>query len=55
MKANVEEHSFKPQINKASKKITQELTEKLEENKIPRYELLLYKGKEYMNKKIEKS
>jgi hypothetical protein len=41
------EPSHKPKLSKRSKILFKGLHEKLSENKIPHYELLLYKGKEY--------
>jgi hypothetical protein len=41
------EHEYKPKLDKKSRKIVKGLHSKLNELKIPHYELLLYKGKEY--------
>lgn len=43
--------THKPKISKRSKILVKGLHEKLTENKIPHYELLLYKGKEYDKKR----
>ena len=44
-------YTHNPKINKKSRYIVQNLHSKLNEHKIPHYELLLYKGKEYEKKK----
>lgn len=43
--------THRPKISKRSKVLVKGLHEKLTENKIPHYELLLYKGKEYDKKR----
>lgn len=48
-----EQYTYKPKISKRSQLLTKDLHTKLNENKIPHYELLLYKGKE-LEKKREK-
>ncbi|CAI2375618.1 unnamed protein product [Moneuplotes crassus] len=45
------DYSHKPKINKKSRKIVKTLHSKLSKLKIPHYELLLYKGKEYEKRK----
>lgn len=45
------DYSHRPKINKKSRKIVKTLHSKLSELKIPHYELLLYKGKEYEKRK----
>lgn len=44
-------YSHRPSIDEKSRKIVKNLHSKLNEMKIPHYELLLYKGKEYDKKK----
>lgn len=44
-------YTHNPEINKRSRYIVKNLHSKLNEHKIPHYELLLYKGKEYDKKK----
>lgn len=46
-----EEFTYKPKICKKSLLLTKDLHAKLNENKIPHYELLLYKGKEIEKKR----
>jgi hypothetical protein len=46
--------SHKPNIDTKSKKIIRDLHEKLNENQIPHYEFLLFKGREY-ERKIQES
>ena len=41
------EISYKPNIDKKSRKLIKELHEKLNESQIPHYEFLLFKGREY--------
>ena len=43
--------SYKPKISKRSELLVKGILNNLVENKIPHYELLLYKGKEYQNKR----
>jgi hypothetical protein len=44
----------KPNINKTSRKLIKDLHEKLNENQIPHYEFLLFKGREY-ERKVQES
>ena len=44
-------YTHKPKIDRKSRKIVKNLHSKLNEMKIPHYELLLYKGKEYDKRK----
>jgi hypothetical protein len=44
----------KPKINRTSRKLIKDLHEKLNENQIPHYEFLLFKGREY-ERKVQES
>jgi len=46
-RSNYEEPTYKPKISKKSEKLVKGIIDNLQINKIPHYELLLYKGKEY--------
>ncbi|CAI2379453.1 unnamed protein product [Moneuplotes crassus] len=45
--------SYKPKINTHSETLVKGILDNLSENKIPHYELLLYKGKEYQKNKAK--